>query len=71
MISTPSQLQSLLNRIEREYEEQPGLSLTAQQAQKLWGLDRRTCRDALRKLENARVLQRTSDGRFVRSRSTL
>ena len=30
--------QALLQRIQREYEEQPGLRLTPPQAQRLWGL---------------------------------
>jgi hypothetical protein len=42
----------LLERIEREYDEQPGLNLTPEQAQRLWGLDHPTCRAALSTLED-------------------
>jgi hypothetical protein len=70
MISTLSVPETLLERIEGEYNEQPGLSLTPQQAERLWGLDGPTCRAALTTLEGARVLRRTPEGRFVRSRST-
>jgi hypothetical protein len=58
--------ETLLERIEREYDEQPGLNLTPEQAQRLWGLDGRTCRAALSRLEDARVLRRTPEGRFAR-----
>jgi len=59
----------LLQRIKREYEEQPGLRLTPQQAQRLWGLDGPTCGVVLSALVDAGVLQRTADGRVVRRQS--
>ena len=37
--ATPA-LRALLQRIEGKYRETPGLSLTASQAERLWGLDR-------------------------------
>lgn len=58
--------QVLLQRIERDYEEQPGLRLTPQQVQRIWNLDGPTCAAALTALVDAGVLQRTPDGRFVR-----
>ena len=58
--------QALLQRIQREYEEQPGLRLTPPQAQRLWGLDGPTCGSVLTVLVDAGVLQRMADGRFVR-----
>jgi len=70
MISALPLSRTLLNRIESEYDEQPGLCVTPQQAQRLWGLDGPTCRAVLTTLEEAHVIQRTKDGRFVRSRST-
>jgi hypothetical protein len=69
-MSTLSLPDTLLKRIEREYDEQPGLCLTLPQARRLWGLDVPTCDAALTTLEQARVLRRTPEGRFVRSRST-
>jgi hypothetical protein len=61
--------QILLQRIERDYKEQPGLRLTPQQAQRLWGLDGRTCGEVLTVLVDTGVLQRTPDGHFMRRHS--
>jgi hypothetical protein len=61
--------QGLLQRIQSEYEEQPGLRLTPPQAQRLWGLDGPTCGAVLTALVDAGVLQRMPDGRFVRRHS--
>lgn len=70
MTSTIIVPETLLERIEREYDEQPGLNLTLEQAQRLWGLDHPTCRAAISRLEDARLLRRTPEGRFVRSGSS-
>ena len=40
---TPAAIRQLLLRIEGEYREMPGLSLTVSQAERLWGLDSSTC----------------------------
>jgi hypothetical protein len=56
-----------LRRIQGEYLEMPGLRLTMAQAQRLWGLDRHTCEQALAKLVAARFLSMTRDGAFIRS----
>jgi len=66
MTSGLSLSQVLLQRITRDYEEQPGLRLTPPQAQRLWDLDGPTCSAVLTALVDAGVLQRTPDGRFVR-----
>ena len=58
--------QLLLQRITRDYDEQPGLRLTPQQAQRLWDLDGPTCGAVLTALVDAGVLERSPDGRFVR-----
>ena len=58
---TPS-LRELLLRIEGEYREMPGLSLTASQAGRLWGLDGSTCAFALTALVERRVLTQTTSG---------
>jgi hypothetical protein len=63
----PPRMLSLLLRIQGEYHEMPGLSLTEAQAQRLWGLDRRTCSVALGMLTELRVLQRTDRGTYVQS----
>ena len=40
---TTAALRELLQRIERDYREMPGLSVTAPQAERLWNLDSTTC----------------------------
>ena len=49
----------VLQRIEAEYREMPGLSVTEAQAQRLWGLDNTTCRRVLDTLVQRGVLRRT------------
>jgi hypothetical protein len=57
----------ILDRICGEFLEMPGLRLTPRQAQRLWGLDDRTCTDVLKALEEEGFLQQMRDGRFARS----
>ena len=46
-LTTPTRLENaiaeLIVRVQGEYREMPGLKLTEVQAQRLWGLDHRTC----------------------------
>ena len=58
---------TLLERVEAEYREMPGLSLTLPQAQRLWTADRATCEEVFSRLLARRVLRETSAGRFVRA----
>jgi hypothetical protein len=58
----------LLEQVEAEYREMPGLKLTEAQAQRLWNLDRRTCTTILTRLVEGRFLTRTRTGAYVRSR---
>src|SRR5207249_5427762 len=60
--------QVLLQRIEHDYEEQPGLRLTPPQVGRVLQLDGPTCRTVLTALVDAGVLHRTEDGRVVRRR---
>jgi hypothetical protein len=55
-------------RIQREYDEMPGLCLTSRQARRLWGVDRELCAVALATLLEQGVLRRTLDGRYIRAR---
>jgi Fic family protein len=57
----------MLQRIRGEFVEMPGLRLTAAQAQRLWGLERPTCEELLRKLVNDNFLSQTRDGSFIRT----
>jgi hypothetical protein len=52
--------------MEAEYKEMPGLVLTAEQAQRLLGLDDGTCAVALATLTRRRFLRRTSRGAYLR-----
>lgn len=59
--------EEILRRIAGEYLEMPGLNLTCDQAQRLWGLDRDTCRELLGALVASAFLAVSSDGRYSRS----
>jgi hypothetical protein len=60
-------LRDLTRRVQAEYSEMPGLSITMPQAQRLLGIDRETCRVVMRTLVDRRFLRRTAQGRYVRS----
>jgi hypothetical protein len=60
-------IEDVLQRIQGEYVEMPGLRLTPAQAQRLWGLDRATCEKLLKVLVNDNFLSVTRDGSFVRT----
>ena len=59
-------IDEVLQRIQGEYLEMPGLRLTPAQAQRLWGLERDVCDALLGALVDARFLAQTRDGAFVR-----
>jgi hypothetical protein len=56
----------VVQRIYNEFLEMPGLRVTCQQAQRLWGLDRQTCLEILEWLVDARFLCRTGRGMYAR-----
>jgi hypothetical protein len=59
-------IDDVLQRIQGEFVEMPGLRLTAAQAQRLWGLERDVCIAMLGALVDAKFLLQTRDGAFVR-----
>lgn len=59
-------IDDVLQRIQGEFVEMPGLRLTAPQARRLWGLERDVCDALLAALVDTRFLARTRDGAFVR-----
>lgn len=69
MSAEPVVHEDVLRRVRAEYLEMPGLRLTKAQAQRLWGLDPRTCEKLLSALTETRFLSQTRDGAFVLSRS--
>ena len=64
-------IDEVLQRIQGEFVEMPGLCLTAAQAQRLWGLERDVCDALLGALVDARFLSRTREGAFVRKDGAL
>ena len=66
--TTPA-IRELLLRIEGEYREMPGLSLTVSQAERLWGLDSSTCAFVLTTLIERRILRQTTSGTYLRGPS--
>ncbi len=57
----------LVERIQGEFEEMPGLKLTQAQAQRLFGLGRAECEWLLSILTDSRFLARTPDGSYIRA----
>ena len=60
-------VRTLMQQVQAEYAEMPGLSVTLPQAQRLWAVDRHTCEDVFRRLIAKGVLRLTTKGRFVRA----
>ena len=56
---------TLEQHVRAEYAAMPGLSLTLQQAQRLWAVDRPTCQALFSRLVGRGVLRLTAAGRFV------
>jgi Fic family protein len=56
-----------VQRIRKEYRENPGLRLTGPQAVRLWGLEPRTCNAILTELVATGFLERVSGDMFVRA----
>ena len=63
--STPA-FQDLFRRIEGEFRERPGLTVTLPQAARLWGLDCTTCELALAALVERQVVRRATNGTYIR-----
>jgi hypothetical protein len=61
-------IRELTRRVEAEYAEMPGLSVTLGQAQRLWAVDEPTCAAVFKALIKQGVLRRTAQGRYVRPR---
>ena len=59
----------LIRSILGEFREMPGLSLTIEQASRLWGCEAVTCRGAIEMLVAGGHLRWSRDGRMIRARS--
>ena len=60
-------MRDLTRRIQKEYAEMPGLTITLGQAQRLLAIDETTCTGRFRTLMKCGVLRRTSEGQYVRA----
>jgi len=69
MITSPrsAPLAGLLQRAREQYRETPGLTLTKQQAMRLFGVAPSVCAAMFRALVMENFLSRTGEGAFVRS----
>ena len=66
--STPGHaIRALMQQVQAEYAEMPGLSVTLSQAQRLWTLDQGTCEEVFSRLVSSGVLRKTTKGQFVRA----
>ena len=65
----PAAVSDLLVRVQAEYREMPGLSLTMRQAERLWNLDSSTCGRVLELLIDQQFLRRTAMGFYIRESS--
>ncbi len=66
MVATlPDEVQTLVDRIQSEYEEMPGLCLTCAQAQRLFGIGAVGCSSAMAVLVETGILSRTRTGAYV------
>ena len=59
----------LTQRIREEFEEAPGLRLSAAEAARFWSLDERTCERVLARLLSAGFLDKDFDERYGEAQS--
>ena len=64
-MANPDQMCALAMRVRAEFREMPGLSLTAAQASRLWGIDHSLCERVLRELVVDGALYHTPRGVYV------
>jgi hypothetical protein len=69
MACATATLTDWLDIIRGEFVEMPGLVLTPSQFQRLWGLDVRTCDEAIDALLRSHFLIRRADGKYARAQS--
>lgn len=56
----------MVQQVCNEFDDMPGLRLTLAQAQRLWGLDARSCRQLLDALVEAKFLDTSDHGLYRR-----
>ena len=60
-------IHKLTRRVQAEYAEMPGLSVTLVQAERLLAIDQPTCAAIFKALIKRGILRRTAHGRYVRA----
>ena len=60
------ELDGIVRRVQQEFLEMPGLRLTPEQAGRLWGLERETCREVIDRLVASEFLYWTRTGAVTR-----
>jgi DNA-binding GntR family transcriptional regulator len=68
-VAITDQMRALAARVRAEYREMPGLSLTAEQASRLLGIDRPVCEQVLQGLVSDGALYHTPRGAYVAATS--
>ncbi len=63
----PGKYEVLWQRIDAEFREMPGMSLTEAQARRLFNLSEPTCSNVLSLLVSRGVLRRSADGQYRRA----
>jgi hypothetical protein len=63
----PAARQALVTRVQGEFDEMPGTSLTVEQATRLFGMRNDVCVRILGELVTRGMLKRSADNRFRRS----
>lgn len=66
VVEKTDRFERLVERVEGEYLEMPGLRLTREQAERLWAIDRVTCETILDALIERRFLTCGADSRYRR-----
>jgi hypothetical protein len=61
-----SEVDAVVRTVRREFDEMPGLALTADQARRLWSLEQRTCTVVLGRLVASGYLCVTGSGQYAR-----
>ena len=59
-------MSTLVQRIQKEFEEAPGLAITVENGVRFWVLDAATCERVLTDLQAAGFLVKSADGHFRR-----
>ena len=59
-------ISTLVQRIQKEFEEAPGLAITVENGVRFWVLDAATCKRVLTDLQAAGFLVKSADGHFRR-----